>query len=230
MLGGEDVNFDTLYYSPYQLESDGEEDAPVTKPHLKEMNEKLDKILDSSSTHDPSSKSAMKSLMATWVKDHEASISKATSAIDASVKVCTGATEKVDKLISQEKELFEVFRKNLSSDQVKNQAFVFDHLDKLQEDLALESKVMDELALKTTQLKTQTLKLKQVNKDIDILQSERAVIKNYVGDVHSIILHLFEAHDLVLTITVRRLLAEKLRVTLDILSRIKGVSESVAPP
>ncbi|KAL7592584.1 hypothetical protein Lser_V15G33726 [Lactuca serriola] len=88
---------------------------------------------------------------------------------------------------------------------------------------------MDELALKTTQLKTQTLKLNQAKKELEALRLKRSVVKSFVGDVHSILLHLLEAHDSILTISVRRHLADKLRTDLDILIRIKGLLESVVP-
>nr|KAJ0189358.1 hypothetical protein LSAT_V11C800443120 [Lactuca sativa] len=113
---------------------------------------------------------------------------------------------------------------------VKHQASVSERLNELQGYLALESRVMDELALKTTQLKTQTLKLNQANKELEALRSERSVVKSSVGNVHSILLHLLEAYDSVLTILVRHHLAEKLRPALDILSRIEGVTESVVSP
>ena len=56
------------------------------------------------------------------------------------------------------------------------------------------------------------------------------MVKSSVGTVHSILLHLLEAYDSVLTISVRRHLAEKLRPALDILSRIKGALEFVVSP
>ncbi|CAI9270884.1 unnamed protein product [Lactuca saligna] len=55
--------------------------------------------------------------------------------------------ETITQSLQHEKELFEVFRKNLTSDYVKHQASFSERLDKLQADLALDSRVMDELAL-----------------------------------------------------------------------------------
>ena len=56
------------------------------------------------------------------------------------------------------------------------------------------------------------------------------MISSSVGDVHSILLHLLDAHDSILRISSRRHLAEKLRPALDILSRIKGVSDTAVLP
>ena len=62
-------------------------------------------------------------------------------------------------------------------------------------------------ALRTTQLKTQTLKLNQANKVIDELQSKKAVMKTCVGDVNTLLTNLLDVQDSILTITVRRHLA-----------------------
>ncbi|XP_023734159.1 uncharacterized protein LOC111882023 [Lactuca sativa] len=113
VLGGEDLEFDSTYFSPYRVQSDEDEDAPVTKCHLKAVNDKLDQLLSSSSS---------------------------------------GA---------------------YSDDSLKDFS---------------------------------------------------------VGDVHSILPHLLDAHDPIINITIRRHLAEKLRPALDILSRIEGVSVTGVQP
>ncbi|XP_052627090.1 uncharacterized protein LOC128133621 [Lactuca sativa] len=45
ILGGEDLEFDSMYFSPYRVQSDDDDDDPVTKRHLKAVNEKLDQLL-----------------------------------------------------------------------------------------------------------------------------------------------------------------------------------------
>lgn len=98
MLGGEGIDFHTLYYSPYRVQSDDDNEAPITKKHLKEFNDKLDKLMASSSSQGPYSEASIQGMVATFVKEHEPSISKATSAIDTSTKVCIEMTTKVEKL------------------------------------------------------------------------------------------------------------------------------------
>nr|KAJ0186423.1 hypothetical protein LSAT_V11C900487950 [Lactuca sativa] len=71
-------------------------------------------------------------------------------------------------------------------------------------------------------LKIQNLKLRTATKEHDDLNS--------LGDVHSIMLHLLDHHDSVLTISIRRHLAAKLRPALDILSRIEGVLVTSVKP
>ena len=44
------MTFDSVYYSPFQIQSDDDDDAPVTKRHLKELHDKIDLLIASSST------------------------------------------------------------------------------------------------------------------------------------------------------------------------------------
>nr|KAJ0207837.1 hypothetical protein LSAT_V11C500243510 [Lactuca sativa] len=50
ILGGEDLEFDSTYFSPYRVQSDEDDDEPVTKHHLKAVNDKLDQLLSSFSS------------------------------------------------------------------------------------------------------------------------------------------------------------------------------------
>nr|KAJ0210427.1 hypothetical protein LSAT_V11C400177580 [Lactuca sativa] len=168
--------------------SNEDDDALVTKRHIKELNEKLDKLMaSSSSSQDSFSEAAVKAMTASFIKEHEASISKAISAIDSSTKFSINT-----------------------------------RLAKLQEELAIESKIMDELALKTTQVKTKSLQLNQANKEYEYLRSKWAVVKSCVSDVHALLSNVFEAHDSVLTLSVKRHLTEKLGPVLEVLSRIEA--------
>lgn len=78
---------DTFYYSPYRVQSDEDDDAPMTKKHLKELNENIDNMMVSSSSQDPYTEAAIQGMVDTFVKANEASNSKATAAIEASTKV-----------------------------------------------------------------------------------------------------------------------------------------------
>ena len=85
---------------------------------------------------------------------------------------------------------------------------------------------MDELALRTTQLRAQIIKLKHAKSEIDELKSERAVMKSWSSDVNSLLSNLIEAHDSTLTITICRHLANKLRPAFALLNQIEGVPEA----
>lgn len=74
------------------------------------------------------------------------------------------------------------------------------------------------------------MKLKQEKKEIDELKSKRTVMKSWVSDVNSLLSNLLEAHDPMLIITIRRHLADKIRLAITLLNRLKGVPEAHVPP
>lgn len=123
-----------------------------------------------------------------------------------------------------------LFYQDIQKDNASLLSSLNEHLTKLQADLAMENSLMDELALKTTQLKTKSLQLSQANNEVNHLRSEKVVVKSCVSDIHAILSNVPEAHDPILTISVRHHLANKLRPALGMLSRIEGVSETVVPP
>ncbi|KAL7597884.1 hypothetical protein Lser_V15G24275 [Lactuca serriola] len=100
-LGGENMQFDSVYFSPFQVQSDNDEEAPVTKKHLKELHEKVDLLIASSSNSQSSlSEAALQKIVDAFSRAQQASVASATAAIDASTKACEAVTEKVDKLFS----------------------------------------------------------------------------------------------------------------------------------
>ncbi|XP_023757881.1 flocculation protein FLO11-like [Lactuca sativa] len=270
ILGGEDLEFDSTYFSPYRVQSEDDDDEPVTKSHLKVVNDKLDQLL-SSSSFGAYSDAALKALFSSVAAEHSASLTaaakpieastsqcqQASRVVDASTKECKEANAIVDKLVSQA----HIFLYSLQAAAAKNDATVTSSIETLQQtlqsecskveaarlaieqandafhanfnellsqlqaDLAMENGVMDEVSRRTNQLKLQTHKLRTARAEIDDLKSEREVIRSFATDVPSILLHLIEVHDPLVTITTQRHLAEKLRSTLDVLSRIEGVSQ-----
>ncbi|CAI9259338.1 unnamed protein product [Lactuca saligna] len=224
--------------SPYHVLSDEDDDYPFTKRHFKDLNAKLDKLLASTSSSSSSAyaDAAIKALIETSIQQPDECIKQATMAVLASSFSCKNASDNVAKIIEDaqtfhdslkvatesnankvnsaidslskslqgEQKKFEMVHDSLKAYQTTFLSSISSRLEKLQDDLALENKLRDELALSTSQ--------------------------SNVGVVHSILLHLFDAHDLVLTITTRRHLAEKLRLALDILSRIEGESSEPENP
>lgn len=93
------MTFDSIYYSPYQVQSDDNNDAPVTKKHIKELHEKIDNLIaSSSSSRSNILEATIQGLVDSFTKTHEASINSTTAAIEASTKACAAVTEKVKKL------------------------------------------------------------------------------------------------------------------------------------
>ncbi|XP_052625071.1 uncharacterized protein LOC128132503 [Lactuca sativa] len=127
--------------------TDDDEDAAITKRHLKAVTEKLDQLLSSSSTG-AYSDAALKALFSSVVKEHDASLSAAAKAIDASTsqcqkaslaveastKECKEATAKVDKLISKS----QLFLDSLQAGAQKNSQTVNVSVDNLQRSLQAE--------------------------------------------------------------------------------------------
>ncbi|CAI9303427.1 unnamed protein product [Lactuca saligna] len=70
---------------------------------------------------------------------------------------------------------------------------------------------MDQLAVKTEKVKVLTVKLEHDEKQINKLLSEKAVIKNCIAYVNALLSDIIETHDSLITITVKKHLAEKLR-------------------
>ncbi|XP_023772051.1 uncharacterized protein LOC111920723 [Lactuca sativa] len=147
VLGGEDLEFDSTYFSPYRVQSDEDIDEPVTKRHLKAVNDKLDQLLSSSSSGTYSDV-ALKALFSFIVQEHRASHTNAAKAIDASIsqyqkaslavetstKECKEATAKVDKLVSEAI----LFLDSLQAATQKNSQTVNASVDNLQRSLQAE--------------------------------------------------------------------------------------------
>nr|KAJ0220074.1 hypothetical protein LSAT_V11C200061920 [Lactuca sativa] len=208
--------------------------TPVTKRHLKAVNEKLDQQLSSSSSG-AYSEAALKALFSSVVTEHSATLSSAAKAIesstsqchqaslavDSSTKECKEATAKVDKIVSEA----HLFLDSLQAAATKNAQTVNALVESLQR--SLQSKRSNlEVARQAIEAANETLhannyKLCTATAEVNDLKSEWEVIRSSAADVHSILLPL---------ITIRRHLADKLRPALDILSRIEGVPVTCVQP
>lgn len=71
--------------------------------------------------------------------------------------------------LRKERESIAQLRADISAENSAFQKSISSSLSKFQDDLAVERKIMDELALHTTQLKTQSVKLKHAQQEIDEL-------------------------------------------------------------
>lgn len=102
-LGSDGLDFDTFDYSPFSIQEDIDDDAPLAQRHLKELNTKLDSLLASAaaSSSNSYSEATIKNLFNSLVKEHAANLDKAHKVVDDSNLLNQQTTEKVDKLISQ---------------------------------------------------------------------------------------------------------------------------------
>ena len=104
--------------------------------------------------------------------------------------------------LQSEKEALVQVRTGLQTDNSELQTSFSSKVDKLREDLAVESGIMDKLAAKTTKVQVQAAKLTQANKEIKELKSERVVVKSIVGDVNALLSNILDAHDPILSISI----------------------------
>ncbi|XP_023769602.1 uncharacterized protein LOC111918175 [Lactuca sativa] len=188
VLGGDDLEFDSTYISPYRVQSDDYDDAPVTKRHLKTITDKLDQLLSSTSTG-AYSEAALKALFSFVVQEHDASLSAASKAIDASTsqcqkaslavetsrKECKDATAKVEKLIFEA----QLFLDSLQLAAQKNSQTVNASVDNLQRFLETERTNL-EVARKGIEAANENLH-NNVNDRLTQLEAELAV-ENQIMD------------------------------------------------
>ncbi|CAI9299729.1 unnamed protein product [Lactuca saligna] len=94
----------------------------------------------------------------------------------------------------------------------------------------MESKIMDSLSIKTKKVKVLIVNLEHVEKDIQDLIAEKAIMKSCISDVNGFISDIIKTKDPMITITVLKHLAEKLRPMFAMLLHLEGIPEpSVIP-
>nr|KAJ0216019.1 hypothetical protein LSAT_V11C300146120 [Lactuca sativa] len=117
VLGGEDFELDSAYFGPYRVQIDDDDDAPLTKRHLKAVTDKLDQLLSSSSAN-RSSEAALKALFSSAVKEHDTSISNVVKATDASTSQCLKASLVVEASTTDYKDATAKVEKLILEDQI----------------------------------------------------------------------------------------------------------------
>ncbi|CAI9287997.1 unnamed protein product [Lactuca saligna] len=207
-------------------QQDSDDDAPVSQRHLKDLYQKLDSLIGSisSSSNITYFEAAVKVMLDTLVKEHAANLEKPNKAVENSTQSFKESTEKVDKLIIDAPAFMTDLRSAADSNvSNENKTSISYQITKLQEDLVVESKIMDELALKTTRVRVLSTKLTSANNEIVKLKSERAVMKRCMSDVNALLSNLIKAHDPMLPLTTCKDLAKKLCPIVAMLNRLEGV-------
>ncbi|CAI9298379.1 unnamed protein product [Lactuca saligna] len=164
------------------------------------------------------------------ISDTKAFIIDINTAVAKNAPNVNDAIVNLNASLRKECESIEKLQADISADNSAFQTCISSSLSKFQEDLDVESKFMVELALRATQLKTQEIKLKHAQKEIDELKYERTVKKSCVSDVNSLLSNLVEACDPILAITIRWHLADKLCPAIALLNRLESVLEAPVPP
>ncbi|CAI9284479.1 unnamed protein product [Lactuca saligna] len=96
----------------------------------------------------------------------------------------------------------------IKSDHAKSQSSISSQISKLQDDLTMENKIMDALAVKT----------------------EMASTKSDIADVTGMLSDIIETRDSMTTVTVKKHLAEKLSLVFTMLHQLEGDLESIYVP
>ncbi|XP_023745445.1 uncharacterized protein LOC111893610 [Lactuca sativa] len=148
-LGGDNFEFDSTYYSPYRLPTDKDEEAPVTRQKVQGLDDKLDQLLASSSKYNDV---VMKAFLDTAFEQYTNAIDKSTKAVEASSSSSkvNAFVESLSKSLQGEQVKFETVRSDILADNKSLLLLVDSRIENLCANLAMENRLMDALAKKTT--------------------------------------------------------------------------------
>ncbi|CAI9293790.1 unnamed protein product [Lactuca saligna] len=256
----EDETLEGFTYNPFHIRTNSKDEPSVAKVQLQSLHEKIDQLLLASKTSSSEaySKATVESVFERIMKEHSANAEKMTKAIVDSAEVCKITTEKVDKLIFETTTFMENFRTTFDSNSTKaneslqslgslfktkkgirmglksdHEAFqiaISSQLTKIQAELAMESKIMDSFPLKTERVKVLTINLEHVEKQVNDMIIERAVMKICISDITGLLSDIIETRDSTITISIRKHLHEKLRPVFAMLHKLEGVSDQCYVP
>ncbi|CAI9287717.1 unnamed protein product [Lactuca saligna] len=135
-------------------------------------------------------------------------------------------TKGLSDILQTNKVALEKVRIDIQAAHMEHQTSISSKIDKLHEDLCLENKIMDKHTIKTEKVKVLSFKITHVNNRIDEILSKKFVMKSYIGDMNSILSNIIETRDYLITITVRKHLAAKIRHVFSMLNMLEGVLKS----
>ncbi|CAI9299727.1 unnamed protein product [Lactuca saligna] len=174
----------------------------------KEATKKVDKLI-----------SDARSFMRTFQSSNEINTTKVNAVIS-----------NLSSSLKTEMEALTHVRTGLQHDNNEFQNTISSKIDKLHNELAMENKIVDQLAAKTGKVKVLTIQINHADKEITELNSKIADMKSCIADVNSLLSNIIETRDPLIPITVKKHLAEKPWPAFTILNRLEGVSESTVLP
>ncbi|CAI9291651.1 unnamed protein product [Lactuca saligna] len=153
IFGDDDGNDDIGRFTnnPFQIRIESKDEVAITKWQLQSLHEKIDQLLLASkdSSSEAYSKAVVESLFERTTKEHKSNVAKMNKAVADFVEVCKTMTEKnLGPVFKVEKDNWQDLRKGLQKDHETFQTSIISQITKLQDDLAMESKDMDALAVK----------------------------------------------------------------------------------
>ncbi|CAI9299228.1 unnamed protein product [Lactuca saligna] len=102
-----------------------------------------------------------------------------------------------------EKDKLEEVGTGIQFDNSELNSSISSKIDKLHEDLEMENKIMDQMIVKTENVKVLTVKMEQAEKQINTLLFEKVVMKSCVADVNALLSDIIENRDSLITITIK---------------------------
>nr|KAJ0227894.1 hypothetical protein LSAT_V11C100037890 [Lactuca sativa] len=254
-LGGDDEDFDSIYYSPYRIPTDTDADTPVTSQQLQEIHAKLDSLLADSKAYGGA---VLKAFIESAIQTYTEALDRSTDAVDNSVASCSKATKEVSEVVHTTQIFLDSLKAHADSNASKFQASVdsfsatlqgetskfealraalktestsfLNSLDSRFASLAAESTLKEELVKHQATIDLQKIQLAQAQQEVTLLQTQRAVLQSCAGDVKNMLTSVLDSHDPFLTLTIRQHLQAKLLPAITILSEMKGVSEKLVLP
>ncbi|CAH1423775.1 unnamed protein product [Lactuca virosa] len=140
------------------------------------------------------------------------------------------ALKSLGSLFKTEKTKLQEIRIGLKTDHESFQATISFQLSQLKDELVKESTLKDSLALKSEEAKVLSTKLKASEKQVLDLLSKKAVMRSCITYVTGMLSDIIETRDSMITITMHKHLAEKLRPVFTMLHRLEGVSDKSFHP
>ncbi|CAI9274242.1 unnamed protein product [Lactuca saligna] len=113
------------------------------------------------------------------------------------------AIQNLGAMFKTEKINLKKIRTGFQQDHTSFQTSFTSKITKLQDDLAMENKVMDALAKKTEKVKVLDQKLKHTEQYVKDLLFERAIVRSCITDVTSLLSDIIETRDLMISIMAR---------------------------
>ncbi|CAH1434192.1 unnamed protein product [Lactuca virosa] len=136
----------------------------------------------------------------------------------------SGSLFKIEKTKLQE------IRTGLKTDHESFQATISSQLYQLKDELVKESTLKNSLALKSEEAKVLSTKHEASEKQVHDLLSERAIMRSCITDITGMLSDIIETRDSMITNTMSKHLAEKLKPIFAMLHRLEGVSDQSFHP
>lgn len=130
--------------------------------------------------------------------------------------------------LNAEKEALSLIGSDIKIENVELPSSVVLWIEKLQADLTIENKIMDELAEKNQKTKVLAQKLKHTTQHNANLEEERSLIKGCISEVNQYLTRIVETRKSSFTVSIRQSLSKKLQLVFAMLNHIISVSGSRA--